>query len=91
MLSVGLLASANGFMLQAPSAPPAVAVRSSSAVMEADSQSSLFSPETSRRAVLAALLGAGIGAGATPAFAGYVTNLGIETTKPKDADLSGVA
>merc|ERR1740138_1577676 len=47
----------------------------------------LFTPETSRRAVLAALLGAGIGAGATPAFAGYVTNLGIETTSPKDADV----
>jgi len=47
----------------------------------------LFSAETSRRAVLAAMLGAGVGAGATPAFAGYVTSLGIETTKPKDADI----
>jgi len=46
----------------------------------------LFSAETSRRAVLAALLGAGVGAGATPAFAGYVTSLGIEPTKPSDAD-----
>merc|ERR1711988_1709121 len=25
--------------------------------------------------------------GATPAFAGYVTSLGLETTKPKDADI----
>merc|ERR1719502_837613 len=41
----------------------------------------------SRSAVLAAMLGAGVGAGATPAFAGYVTSLGIETTKPKDADI----
>merc|ERR1719331_3095229 len=40
-----------------------------------------------RPAVLAAMLGAGVGSGATPAFAGYVTNLGIETTNPKDADI----
>merc|ERR1719453_3061676 len=47
----------------------------------------MFSAETSRRAILAAMLGAGVGAGATPAFAGYVTSLGIETTKPSDADV----
>ena len=84
MLSVGLIASTQAFTLQAPCAPTHGAVRSSSAVMEAEP---LFSAETSRRAVLAALLGAGVGAGATPAFAGYVTNLGIETTNPKDADI----
>merc|ERR1719387_2465006 len=69
-----------------PRAAPASAVRSSAPQLMGD-DTSLFSPETSRRAVLAALLGAGVGAGATPAFAGYVTNLGIETTKPKDADI----
>jgi len=47
----------------------------------------LFSAETSRRAVLAGLLGVGIGSGATPAFAGYVTSLGLEVTSPKDADI----
>merc|ERR1719453_2274891 len=47
----------------------------------------LISAEVSRRAILAAMLGAGVGAGATPAFAGYVTSLGIETTKPSDADV----
>jgi hypothetical protein len=40
----------------------------------------------SRRAALAA--GASVAAScAAPAWAGYVTNLGIETTKPKDADV----
>ena len=47
----------------------------------------LLSAETSRRAVLAAMLGAGIGSFAQPSFAGYVTSLGIETTKPSDADV----
>ena len=47
-----------------------------------------LSEETSRRAVLAAMLGAGIGAGATPAFAGWLpgASLGLEVTTPKDAD-----
>ena len=38
--------------------------------------------------VLAAMLGAGIGAGATPAFAGWLpgASLGLEVTTPKDAD-----
>lgn len=40
-----------------------------------------------RRAVLAGLAGAVIGAGARPALAGYVYSLGIETTKPSDADI----
>lgn len=39
---------------------------------------------TPRRAVLAAALG--LASGATPAWAGYVTSLGIVTTKPKDAE-----
>ena len=43
--------------------------------------------DESRRAVLAAMLGAGIGSFAQPSFAGYVTSLGIETTKPSDADV----
>merc|ERR1719247_2355832 len=33
------------------------------------------------------MLGAGVGSFATPAFAGYVTSLGLETTKPTDADV----
>lgn len=40
----------------------------------------------SRRSVISAgVLGAVLG-GVTPAWAGYVTSLGIETTKPKDAE-----
>ena len=40
----------------------------------------------SRRAGLAGVAGLVIGAGSPPALAGYVTSLGIETTKPEDAD-----
>lgn len=40
----------------------------------------------SRRAVLSGGLGVALGLGAAPAWAGYVTSLGIETTKPKDAE-----
>jgi len=40
----------------------------------------------SRRAALAGALGVALGVGAKPAFAGYVTSLGIETTKPEDAE-----
>ena len=46
-----------------------------------------LSPETNRRAVLAAAAGAIMGVGARPVFAGYVTNLGLATTAPKDADI----
>ena len=59
--------------------------RSTATRMMADEP--LLSAETSRRAVLAAMLGAGIGSFAQPSFAGYVTSLGIETTKPSDADV----
>jgi len=38
-----------------------------------------------RRSILAAAVGTSVGV--SPAFAGYVTNLGIETTKPEDAEL----
>jgi len=40
----------------------------------------------SRRAALAGALGVALGVGAKPAFAGYVTSLGLETTKPEDAE-----
>lgn len=43
-------------------------------------------PTAPRRAVLAAALGVGA-SGVTPAWAGYVTSLGIVTTKPSDAEL----
>lgn len=66
---------------------PAVAQPARSSAPQLSANEPLFDSATSRRAVLAALLGASIGAGATPAFAGYVTSLGIETTKPKDADI----
>ena len=52
----------------------------------------LEEPVAPRRAVLAAALGMGA-TGVAPAWAGYVTSLGIVTTKPadaeKDADLLG--
>jgi hypothetical protein len=47
--------------------------------------SSLNDVSTSRRAILAGAVGATVSA--TPAWAGYVYSLGIETTKPKDADV----
>jgi len=40
----------------------------------------------SRRAALAGFAGMVIGANALPATAGYVTSLGLETTKPEDAE-----
>ena len=90
MLSVttSLLASAHGFALQRAGAQLcATQPARSSAPPLMSSDPPLFSAETSRRAVLAALLGAGVGAGAMPATAGYVTSLGLETTSPKDADV----
>jgi len=86
VLCVALAAS--GYVPQQAAGPALVRgpARSSAPQLLVDEEP-LFSAETSRRAVLAALLGAGVGAGATPAFAGYVTSLGIETTKPKDADI----
>jgi len=39
--------------------------------------------------VLAGMLGVALGVGAGPAQAGYVTSLGIETTKPEDAERDG--
>jgi len=47
----------------------------------------LFSAEASRRAVLAGFLGTAMVAGAQPALAGYVTSLGLEVTKPEDAEV----
>ena len=41
---------------------------------------------SARRAVLAGAVGVALGSGVMPAWAGYVTSLGIETTQPKDAD-----
>ena len=82
-----LCGAAAGFSLQHACAPAVSQCARSSAPQLAADDEPIISAETSRRAVLAALLGAGVGAGATPAFAGYVTSLGIETTKPKDADI----
>ena len=93
MLSVttSLLASAHGFALQgsvgANEMMCAATQQPRSLAPPLMSSEPLFSAETSRRAVLAALLGAGVGAGAMPATAGYVTSLGLETTKPTDADV----
>ena len=84
--SLMLVASASAFAPQA--APMRVGVRATAVAPQMlANDEALFSAETIRRAVLAGLLGVGIGAGATPATAGYVTSLGIETTKPKDADV----
>jgi len=85
---LSLVTFASGYAPQQAYRPAVLAHPARSSVPQLQlSEEPLFSAETSRRAVLAALLGAGIGAGATPAFAGYVTSLGIETTKPKDADI----
>jgi len=81
--SAFLVASASAFS-PLPACRPAAPVVRAAACMS--SEEPLISAETSRRAVLAGLLGMGVGAGATPAFAGYVTSLGIEPTKPTDAD-----
>jgi len=77
-----------GYVVQQPAGlRPAGCSAVRAAAPQLMAEEPLFTAETSRRAVLAALLGAGVGAGATPAFAGYVTNLGIEVTAPKDADI----
>uniref|UniRef100_A0A6T8BZZ0 Uncharacterized protein n=1 Tax=Prymnesium polylepis TaxID=72548 RepID=A0A6T8BZZ0_9EUKA len=49
-------------------------------------QCSLLEEVSPRRAVLSAAVGIALGLGANPASAGYVTSLGLETTKPKDAE-----
>ena len=50
-----------------------------------DVRCALEPPVASRRAVMAGALGLGA-SGVAPAWAGYVTSLGIVTTKPKDAE-----
>jgi len=85
LMQLGLVATATGFSPMAISQPASVHVRSVAPQMMADEP--MFSAETSRRAVLAGLLGAGIGVGARPVSAGYVTSLGIVTTEPKDAEI----
>jgi len=42
---------------------------------------------TSRRALLAGAIGVALGPRSAPAWAGYVTSLGIETTKPQDSEV----
>ena len=78
MLSITSLAL--GF---SPAQSPAQAVTTSSAA-RAGVRCAL-EPVAPRRAVLAAALGLGA-SGVAPAFAGYVTSLGIVTTKPSDAE-----
>jgi len=82
-----LATTASGFAPQTTPVRIIAPIPATSAPVMLASEEPLFSAETSRRAVLAGLLGVGVGAGATPAFAGYVTSLGIETTKPADADV----
>jgi len=88
MHALALSTAATGYTLQpiAPTmmVPPATRI---GAPLMMSSDDGILTPETSRRAVLAGLLGLGIGSGANPAMAGYVTNLGIETTSPKDAEI----
>lgn len=79
-----LSAGAFGFTAQPTALPGSTVARCSSPAL---SEANPLTGETSRRAALAGLLGLGVGAGARPAFAGYVTSLGIETTSPKDADV----
>lgn len=86
---VGSLATAAGFSLPACSTPTTQhAVRSVAPLMaEQDINAFGLTTEQSRRAVLAGVAGAVIGVGASPVNAGYVTNLGIATSDPKEAEL----
>merc|ERR1711871_1900788 len=54
---------------------------------EQDTNAFGLTNEQSRSAVLAGIAGAVIGVGASPVNAGYVTNLGIATSDPKEAEL----
>lgn len=81
-----IVATTNGFTpAAAPSqtVAPARAVRGSVPLCDASVEDATFS----RRAALAGVAGMVIGIGSPPAFAGYVTSLGIETTLPKDAEI----
>lgn len=90
--ALGLAATAAGFHVQpqmqpvcAPFAATCSRVSVHPCCMAGDEP--MLSAETSRRAVLAGLLGVGLGVNADTAYAGYVTSLGFETTKPADADI----
>lgn len=86
-VAAACVATASGFSVQPMAAPAAPsAVRSAVRCMSED-QASALSAATSRRAALFGLLGVGLGSCANVANAGYVTSLGIETTKPADADV----
>jgi len=79
------LATASAFSPTTAACRPAAASTRAAAAprCEASAEEGIFS----RRAVLAGVAGAVIGLGSQPVTAGYVTSLGIETTKPKDADI----
>ena len=82
---LAILASATGF------APTPAASRSAAASTRAAAaprcDASVKDAVFNRRAVLAGVAGAVVGVGSQPVTAGYVTNLGIVTTEPKDADI----
>jgi hypothetical protein len=84
LLQLSLVACASGFtpQMQLPAAHPAT--RSTTPLCSLSDRES-----TSRRAVLSGMLGVALGVGSRPAWAGYVTSLGIETTSPKDAEKDG--
>lgn len=81
---LGLFSAVAGFSV-GPACPAAqqqhVAARHAAPVCNGKEDATV-----TRRATLAGLLGLGMGVGSTPVMAGYVTSLGIETTKPEDAD-----
>jgi len=81
---MGMVTQAAGFSLTPVC--PAAELHQCAVRHAAPRCSANIEPSVTRRATLAGLLGLGIGAGSTPAYAGFVTSLGIETTKPEDAD-----
>lgn len=81
-LAVSALPLAAGFT----AAPAQLGCSACSVSRSAAVQCSAAEDGLSRRAVLSTLASAAAAASASPAWAGYITNLGIEPTKPADAE-----
>lgn len=84
-LASALVASASAFA-PAPACAPAASRAARRSAVRCVDDDALLDGATSRRAALLGLVGVGLGSCANVANAGYVTSLGIETTKPSDSD-----